>query len=94
MDILRGDANDFEFQIAIAHEQPIARLDIFGQVRVVNGDFLLGAEDPPRGQRERRAGFQRDRPRCDLTDPDLQFGEILEDGNGSAQALGDTPNSL
>jgi len=93
VDIPRGGANDFEFQIAVAQEEPVASLDVFSQVRIVNGDLLPGTEDLARGQRERRAGFQHHRPRCDFTDPDFQSGEILEDGNGPPQALGDTPNS-
>jgi hypothetical protein len=57
--ILCGRANDLQFEIAIAQEQPVARLDIFGQVRVVNGDLVARAEDLARGQGERRAGLQR-----------------------------------
>jgi hypothetical protein len=92
-DILLSDANDFQLHIAIAQEQGVAGLDIYREVRVVDGDLLPGAEDLPRGQGERRAGFQRDRSRCYFTDPDLQPGEILKYGNWTTESGGDTTNS-
>jgi hypothetical protein len=73
---------NFQLQIAVAQEQGIAGLDVFGEVMVGDGDLVAGTGDLARGQGERRAGFQGDRPRSHLTDPDLQPGEILKDGNG------------
>ena len=92
VDILPGGADDFQLQVAVAQEHGVAGLDVFSETRVSDRDFLPGAEDRPRGQRERRAGFQRDRSRCHLADPDLQPGEILKDGDRPTHALGDAAN--
>ncbi|MFY9551858.1 MAG: hypothetical protein WAU32_11960, partial [Thermoanaerobaculia bacterium] len=77
----------------ITEEQGVAGLDVFGEVWVSDGDLLPGAEDLPRGQGKQRASFKYHRPRSNLADPDLQPREILKDGDGPTQALGDSSHS-
>jgi len=93
MDILFSGADDFQLHIPIAQEKGVAGLDVCDQMRIVDGDLLPGAADMARGQRERRARFQRDRSRCDITDSDLQPSEILKNGNRTTEAGGNTTNS-